>query len=86
MKKWWNYSNFSVPGHVQNFALKKTSECKKSKRTTSHVKPKVVPDPQDLQEYGDICPHSGGIRHLTFPLQGQCDWLANWIETSHQIK
>ena len=53
-------------------AWKKTSKCKKSKRTTSHDKPKVVPDPQDHQVYGDIGPHSGGIRHFTFLLLGQC--------------
>ena len=44
-----------------------------SKRTTSHEKPKLVPHSQDPQVCCGIGLCFGGIRPLTFPLQGQCD-------------
>ena len=43
-----------------------------SKRTTSHENPKLVPHSQDPQVCCGIGLCFGGIRPLTFPLQGQC--------------
>ena len=43
-----------------------------SKRTTSHEKPKLVPQSWDPKVYCGIGLRFGGIRHLTFPLQGPC--------------
>ena len=40
-----------------------------SKRTTSHEKPKLVPQSWDPKVYCGIGLRFGGIRHLTFPLQ-----------------
>ena len=61
-----------------NYTTKRALGCPRkeitffSKRTTSHEKPKLVLHSQDPQVYCGIGPCFGGIRHFTFPLQGQC--------------
>ena len=43
-----------------------------SKSGTSQNKRKLVPVPQNTKVYGGISLYVGGIRHITFPLLGQC--------------